>query len=78
MSRIRWVLLGVALTLPGGCSSDQAATGGKPEPLDGSWVVTSVQREGKPDPLQVGAKVTFLGNQVTFQPKVAHFVDGAS
>jgi hypothetical protein len=66
------------MTLPGGCSSDRRAAGGQAEPLDGSWVVTSVKRDGESDPLQVGARLTFLGNRVTFQPKVVQIADGTS
>ena len=78
MSRIRWVILGVSLILLAGRGSDYPTVGGQAERLDGAWTVTSVQREGDLDPLQVGAQVTFTGNQVQFQPKVVQIVDGTS
>jgi hypothetical protein len=69
-----------------GCrSSNQPAAGGEAESLDGSWEaesldgsweVTSVQRDGEPDLLQVGARLTFTGNEVHFQPKTVQFADG--
>jgi hypothetical protein len=79
MSRIRWAMLGIAMTLLVGCSrSAQPAEDGQAERLEGSWVITSVQRDGKPDPLQVGAQMTFTANQATFQPTVRQFVDEMS
>jgi hypothetical protein len=78
MSGIRWAILGVAMTLLAGCSSVRVTADRQAEPLEGFWVVTAVQRDGESDPLQVGAQVTFTGNQVTFQPKVVQLVDGTS
>ena len=46
--------------------------------LEGTWEVTSVQRDGEPDPLQVGAQVAFTVNAVAFQPKVVQILDGTS
>ena len=46
--------------------------------LEGSWEVTSVQRDGEADPMQIGARLTFTGNEVKFQPTVLDFVDGTS
>jgi hypothetical protein len=37
-----------------------------------------VQRDEEPDLLQVGAQMTFTGNEVKFQPKAVQFVDGTS
>ena len=77
MSRNRLAVLGVAVTLLVGCKSS-TPDGGEPESLQGSWEVTSVQRDGEPDLLQVGAQMTFTGNEVKFHPKAAQFVDGTS
>jgi hypothetical protein len=79
MARIRLAVLGVAVALLIGCrSSNQPADGGEAESLTGSWEVTSVERDGEPDLLQVGAQLTFTGHEVTFQPKAVQFVDGTS
>ena len=79
MSRIRLAVLGVAVALLIGCrSSNQPADGGEAISLEGSWEVTSVQRDGEPDPFQVGAQMTFTGNEVKFLPKTVQFVDGTS
>ena len=77
MSRNRLAVLGVAVTLLVGCKSS-TPDGGEPESLQGSWEVTSVQRDEEPDLLQVGAQMTFTGNEVKFQPKAVQFVDGTS
>jgi hypothetical protein len=46
--------------------------------LEGSWEITSVQRDGEPDRLQIGARLIFAGNEVKFLPKAREFVDGTS
>ena len=38
------------------------------EPLEGVWQVASVRQDGEPDPTQVGARLTFAGGEVRFQP----------
>jgi hypothetical protein len=79
MSRIRLAALGIAVVLLiGGRGSNQPAEGGETDSLQGSWEVASVQRDGEPDLLQVGAQLTFTGHEVTFQPKAVQFVDGTS
>jgi hypothetical protein len=40
-------------------------------PLQGNWTITSVQRDGRPDPKEVGGSVMFAGDTVTFQPSPA-------
>lgn len=47
----------------------QLVDGRRVEALKGTWEVTSVQRDGKPDLSQVGARLTFMDNRVTFWPK---------
>src|SRR5262249_11754005 len=79
MSRNRLAVLGVTVALLiGWGSSTHPTDGGEAEFLQGSWEVTSVQRDGEPDPLQVGAQMTFTSNEVKFQPKAVQFVDGTS
>ena len=79
MSRMRLAVLGVAVASLTWCrSGDQPTDGRETERLQGSWEVISVQRDGDQDPMQVGAQMTFTGNEVTFQPKAAQFVDGIS
>ena len=79
MSRIRLSVLGVAVVLLIGYrSSHQPADGGEAESLEGSWEVTSVQRDGEPDLLQVGAQLIFTGTEVQFQPKAVQIADGTS
>jgi len=79
MSRIPLAVLGVAVALLIGCrSGNQPADGGEAESLKGSWEVTSVQRDGEPDLLQVGAQMTFTGDEVKFQPKAVQIADGTS
>ena len=64
MSRIRLAILAVAVALLAGCrSSSQPADGGSAESLEGSWEVTSVQRDGETDPLQVGGAVGLHGQR---------------
>src|SRR5947209_15843587 len=65
MSRTRWTILAIAVSLVAGCStSNQPADVGPAERLDGSWIVTSVRRDGALDPLQIGAQLTFTDHQV--------------
>lgn len=35
--------------------------------LQGTWLITAVERNGKPDSWQVGGMITFAGNTATFQ-----------
>ena len=77
MSRIWSAIVGVALLI--GCrSSDQAAALGEAPSVEGSWEVTSVQRDGELDPVQVGARMTFTGDEVKFAPKAVQIDDGTS
>jgi len=77
VSRNRLAVLGVAVALLVGCRSS-TPDGGQSESLQGSWEVASVQRDGEPDLLQVGAQMTFTGKKVKFQPKAVQFIDGTS
>jgi len=45
------------------------------ESLEGVWTITSVLRDGEPDPLQVGEWVTFSADRVIFHPKVPEFTN---
>jgi len=46
--------------------------------LEGVWAITSVVRNGDPDPLQVGESVTFSADQVIFHPKVPELANALS
>jgi hypothetical protein len=46
--------------------------------LQGTWLIESVQRDGQPDPVQIGAQMTIQGNRVTFQPNVVQHVEAFS
>jgi hypothetical protein len=79
MFRIRLLVLGVTLVLMIGCgSSIHPADSGEGKTIEGLWEVTSVQRERKPDPLQVGAQMIFTGKVVEFHPKAVQVADGTS
>jgi hypothetical protein len=72
MQLIRWTIAGVALSLIGGCdlaNRHQIPTTAIPQ-LDGTWEVISVHRDGKADPVQIGALLTFADGEVKFQPKI--------
>jgi hypothetical protein len=77
MCRVGLAVLGVAVALLVGCSGgDQTADAVAAASLQGAWEITSVQRDGELDSLQVGARMTFTGNEVNFQPKVVQIDDG--
>ncbi len=79
MPRIPLTALGFTLALLAGCTNRDSTTAALyPDVLAGAWEVTSVQRDGEPDPLQVGARLTFTGNEVKFQPNAAEPVVGIS
>ena len=81
MCRFRLAVLGVAVALLMGCRSSNPPAPGREaeaESLEGSWEVTSVQRGGEPDLLQVGARLTFTAHEVQFQPKAVQIADGTS
>ena len=72
MPRFPLAALGFTLTLLVGCMNRDSTTAIlDPDVLAGAWEITSVQRDGEPDPLQVGARLTFTGNEVKFQPNAA-------
>ena len=72
MQLIRWTIAGIVLALIVGsyqASRHQIPTTAIPQ-LDGTWEVISVHRDGKADPVQVGARLTFANGEVTFQPNI--------
>jgi hypothetical protein len=78
MRLIRWSVLAVSLAFLG--CSDQDTTSQRQSPtmvphseLDGTWEILSVQRDGEPDPVQVGAKLIFANGEVKFQPNELQF-----
>ena len=76
MYRIRFAVPGIVVALVVGCvGRNQPADGGGAVSLEGAWEVKSVERDGQQDPLQVGARLTFADNAVSFQPIVAQVSD---
>jgi hypothetical protein len=69
MPRIRWAahLLAAAL-LAAPWARPQAAAPRAADPLAGTWVIASVQRDGAADPDQVGGTLTFADGSVTLVP----------
>jgi hypothetical protein len=79
MSLTRLALLGVLAALLTGCTGGRQRAGDRePLPLEGAWEIVSVQRDGRPDALQVGARMTFTADTAVFAPKVVDAVDGLS
>jgi hypothetical protein len=67
MLRARWAVLGLILPLLGGCSRDDRGAGeAEGSPLQGTWEIVSVQRNGKADPSTIGAHLIFTGDRVQF------------
>ena len=70
MLRMRLAAVGLfAVLLAGryGLAFDAPVADGGP--LQGKWAVVSVERDGAPDPTQIGSVVAFTGHTATFQPK---------
>lgn len=76
MPRIRWSahLLAAAL-LAAPWAGRQLAAPPAAEPLDGTWVIASVQKDGAADPAQVGGTLTFADGSVTLVPAAVQFSD---
>jgi len=75
MAGCRLNAVGAILCLFVGCVGNfQFAS--KRDTIEGVWEVHSVCRDGKVDPTQVGAHLSFAKGMVVFQPKVRQFVDG--
>jgi hypothetical protein len=80
MPRIRWVAFGLAAALlavngdgrPTAVPRDALPAA---EGLEGTWLITSVVRDGAPDPAQIGGSLTFAGGSVTLQPRVVELTD---
>jgi hypothetical protein len=51
---------------------------GAADSLEGVWTITSVVRDGEPDPLQVGELMTFSADRVMFHAKVPQFANALS
>jgi hypothetical protein len=68
MTRARFTSITLfAILLAGKCSIDYVVAGLEALPLQGSWQITSVQREGVADPSHVGSHLKFDGNKLTLQ-----------
>jgi hypothetical protein len=76
MPRIRWAahLLAAAL-LAAPWAGRQLAAPPAAEPVDGTWVIASVQKDGTADPGQVGGALTFADGSVTLVPAAVHLSD---
>jgi hypothetical protein len=78
MPRIRWAahLLAAAL-LAVGWRGVQPAAPPAAGPLEGTWVIDSVLRDGEPDPAQAGGTMTFTGGAVLARPAAVRFSSSA-
>lgn len=77
MAPSRWAMMGVVAAFLAACfSHDVSGTAPDPTRLQGTWEVVSVERDGQPDPVQVGAHLTFAGNEVAFQARAPEIFDG--
>ena len=65
-SRIAALLLG-ALLIAGRVASNPAETNGDASRIEGVWEIQSVEREGKPETMHVGATLTFDKSVVSFK-----------
>ena len=65
-------LLPILVVLLAGCATRNRDG----ERFQGSWEVASVERNGTADPKQIGSRLTFAGNEVRFDAKVAEIADG--
>ncbi len=75
MTCCRLNALGLVIYLCVGCLS-KFQLANELEAIEGAWEVHSIYRNGKLDPTQVGAQLTFAKGAVSFQPKVREFVGG--
>jgi hypothetical protein len=77
MHRLRLASLGFLTAVLAGCfASNQPPANREAERLEGTWEITSVQRNGEAESRQIGAPLTFAGDKVKFQPKEIEFTDG--
>ena len=66
---IGFAAISVIGTLLIGCqNTNHLARDTAHEGLEGTWEVTSVYRDGQPEATQVGARLRFLDDEVTFYP----------
>jgi len=79
MLRIRWAapVLATALLAANG-DGDRSVLISDWNRIQGRWTVLSVHRDGEYDALQVGAHMTFAGDEVAFKQQVAQIMDGTS
>jgi hypothetical protein len=80
MRLIQLILVGVTLALIRGSDQESSRAFRRPSPpivaqseLDGIWRILSVHWDGQPDPVQVGAYLTFDNGEVKFMPNVREF-----
>ena len=78
MTRARMTAVALcAILLAGKCSIDYVAAGPEPLPLQGSWQILSVQREGVADPSHIGSHLTFDGNKLALQSWAAWLIESS-
>jgi len=68
MPRIRWAAHLVAAALLAAPWAARQPAARVADPLAGTWVIASVQRDGAADPDQVGGTLTFADGSVTLVP----------
>ncbi len=80
MRRLQWAILAGLMAALAGVATALTIYGERPAALDqrleGVWEVTAVERDGVPDARQIGARMTFAGGAVSFEPnKVPEIVE---
>ena len=72
MRRTHWLGCGIAVILLVGSGTRLS----QQNLLEGSWRIASVERGGETDPVQIGARLTFVGKAVRFLPNAPQIADG--
>jgi hypothetical protein len=72
------ILVLLAAALAGTWAGNQEVLAPEGRKLQGTWEVTSVEKNGQPDPTQVGSRLTFSGRRVIFQANPLHPLTTAS
>ena len=78
MTRIQCLILGLAGTVLPTASHGKSHDHPQSAPIQGTWVVQSVIKDGSNDPTQRGARVTFTADKVTFASRVVEIDDWTS
>jgi hypothetical protein len=71
--------LGLVLTVLAWAAGDaRPVARSEGEHLSGAWQITSVHRDGEPDPTQVGEVMVLTDGTIRFAPRFPQIVDGTS